>query len=324
MHHADSVITAMSVKALTEFDFLQMEKAISYLSDINEELNRLNGDLSLLTQSAKAETARESVNIFISSVMNKPSNDRNPILVDFCQSLLTFFKNIRLSSTERRHLITSILPDFRASKERFTQMVDVARNKHQIDNFKRQMSGAGFTNITIIKPLDNEGVPVAWNIHANLGLLAGLLMSLAVQSSEIDHCLTITNSSARLSCYDQAVGYQDGAAERVVSKAIILNSATPANSQTIEKPIAKKVTVTAAQKAYDSVIANSLTMKIIKVITSKRKKVYYYTDTGRVFRKNTDRTVDFKVNDQVKIEKGFLAAQFLRNQNDTKIKVRRN
>jgi len=165
MHHADSVITAMSVKALTEFDFLQMEKAISYLSDINEELNRLNGDLSLLTQSAKAETARESVNIFISSVMNKPSNDRNPILVDFCQSLLTFFKNIRLSSTERRHLITSILPDFRASKERFTQMVDVARNKHQIDNFKRQMSGAGFTNI-IIKPLNNEGVPVAWNIHA--------------------------------------------------------------------------------------------------------------------------------------------------------------
>ncbi len=156
----------------------------------------------------------------------------------------------------------------------------------------------------------------------NLALLAGLLMSLAVQSSEIDHCLTITNSSARLSCYDQAVGYQDGAAERVVSKAIILNSATPPNSQTIEKPIAKKVTVTAAQKAYDSVIANSLTMKIIKVITSKRKKVYYYTDTGRVFRKNTDRTVDFKVNDQVKIEKGFLAAQFLRNQNDTKIKVK--
>jgi hypothetical protein len=98
--------------------------------------------------------------------MNKSATDRNPILVDFCQSLLTFFKNIRLSSTERRHLITSILPDFRASKERFTQMVDVARNKHQIDNFKRQMSGAGFTNITI-KSLDNEGVPVAWNIHAN-------------------------------------------------------------------------------------------------------------------------------------------------------------
>ena len=166
MHHADSVITAMSVKALTEFDFLQMEKAIGYLSDINGELNRLNGDLSLLAQSIKAENARDSVNTFISSVMNKSATDRNPILVDFCQALLTFFKNIRLSSKERMYLISSILPDFYASKERFTQMVDVARNKQQIDNFKRQMSSAGFTNI-IIKPLNNEGVPVAWDIHAN-------------------------------------------------------------------------------------------------------------------------------------------------------------
>ena len=165
MHHADSVITAMSVKALTEFDFAQMDNAISYLTDINSELNKLNGDLTLLTQSAKAEAARESVNTFISSVMNKSATERNPILVDFCQALLTFFKKIKLPPTERLQIIDSILPDFHASKERFTQMVDVARNQQQIENFKRQMSDAGFTNIDI-QPLNNEGVPVAWNIHA--------------------------------------------------------------------------------------------------------------------------------------------------------------
>jgi SAM-dependent methyltransferase len=165
MHHADSVITAMSAKALTEFDFALMEKAVAYLTDINDELNRLNSDLTQLSQSAKAETARESVNVFISSVMNKPTTERNPIMVDFCQALLTFFKQIRLPVEERARLITEILPDFYASKERFSQMVDVARNKRQIDNFKRQMSGAGFTNIKI-HPLHNEGVPVAWNIHA--------------------------------------------------------------------------------------------------------------------------------------------------------------
>tara|TARA_B110001450_G_scaffold248806_1_gene265385 strand:+ start:1017 stop:1514 length:498 start_codon:yes stop_codon:yes gene_type:complete len=152
-------------------------------------------------------------------------------------------------------------------------------------------------------------------------LLAGLFLSLAVQSNDISHCLTITNSSNRLSCYDQAHGFEDGTDERVLSKAITIDSATPASHQTIESPIVKKDTVTAAQKAYDSVIANALTMKVVKVVTTKRKKVYYYTDTGRVFRKNTDRTVTFKVNDQIKIEKGFLAAQFLRNQNGTKIKV---
>ena len=165
MHHADSVITAMSVKALSEFDFALMEEAVAYLTDINDELNRLNSDLTQLSQSAKAETARESVNVFISSVMNKPTTERNPIMVDFCQALLTFFKQIRLPVEERARLITEILPDFYASKERFSQMVDVARNKRQIDNFKRQMSGAGFTNIKI-HPLHNEGVPVAWNIHA--------------------------------------------------------------------------------------------------------------------------------------------------------------
>ena len=156
----------------------------------------------------------------------------------------------------------------------------------------------------------------------NLALLAGLLMSLAVQSNEINHCLKITNSSARLSCYDQAFGYKDGTSEQVVSKAIITQTATIATPAPAERPIAKKVAVTAAQKAYDLVIANSLTMKIVKVSTNKRKNVYYHTDTGRVFRKNTDRTVTFRVNDQVKIEQGFLAAQFLINQDGTKIKIK--
>jgi len=156
----------------------------------------------------------------------------------------------------------------------------------------------------------------------NLALLAGLLMSLAVQSNEINHCLKITNSSARLSCYDQAFGYKDGTSEQVVSKAITMQAATIATPAPAERPIAKKVAVTAAQKAYDLVIANSLTMKIVKVSTNKRKNVYYHTDTGRVFRKNTDRTVTFRVNDQVKIEQGFLASQFLINQDGTKIKIK--
>jgi|TARA_B110000908_G_scaffold84486_1_gene100912 hypothetical protein len=155
----------------------------------------------------------------------------------------------------------------------------------------------------------------------NLALLAGLLMSLAVQSNEINQCLKITNSSARLSCYDQAFGYKDGTAEQVVTKAITTKPSKMVLTPPADMPITEKVTVTAAQNAYNLVIANSLTMKIVKVSTNKRKNVYYHTDTGRVFRKKTDRIVTFKVNDQVKIEKGFLAAQFLKNQNGTKVKV---
>jgi SAM-dependent methyltransferase len=166
MHHAKSVITEMSVKALTEFDFDQMEKVITYINDINDELNQFQGDLKALSQSTKAEAAREAVNEFISSVMNKSTEERNPILVDFSQSVLLFFKKVRETEQQRRDFIDGILPDFHASKERFTQMVNVARNDKQIETFKTQLMDAGFNNVKI-DPINNEGVPVAWNVHAN-------------------------------------------------------------------------------------------------------------------------------------------------------------
>jgi len=155
-----------------------------------------------------------------------------------------------------------------------------------------------------------------------LTLLIGLFISVSAQSNSIDHCLKITNSSDRLSCYDQAFGYKSEVGAEVISTAVTVNTVEKSTTPPIEKPVAKKTTVNAAQKAYDLVIANSRTMKLVKVTTNKRKKVYYYTDTGRVFRKNTDRTVTFKVNDQVRIENGFLAAQFLINQAGTKIKIK--
>jgi len=166
MHHAKSVITEMSVKALTEFDFEQMEKIVSHINMINDQLNQCQGDLKALSQSTKAETARESVNEFISALMNQSTAERNPILVDFSQSILAFFKKIRLPEQQRRDFIDGILPDFHASKERFFQMVKVARNDKQIKAFKTQLTDAGFINVKI-DPINNEGVPVAWNVHAN-------------------------------------------------------------------------------------------------------------------------------------------------------------
>lgn len=166
MHYAGSVITEMSIKALTEFDFKKMETVMANINAINNELNQNKGDLAALSKSVKAEAAREAVNQFISSVMNKSDAERNPILVDFSQSALAFFKKIRQPEQSRRDFIDSILPDFHASKERFHQMVNVARNDKQIKIFESQLTNAGFTNIEI-HPINNEGAPVAWNIHAN-------------------------------------------------------------------------------------------------------------------------------------------------------------
>ena len=58
------------------------------------------------------------------------------------------------------------MPDFYASKERFRQMVEVARNTDEIEIFRENMTNAGFSEV-IIEPMNKDGKPVAWKITAN-------------------------------------------------------------------------------------------------------------------------------------------------------------
>ncbi|MDG1163895.1 MAG: class I SAM-dependent methyltransferase, partial [Porticoccaceae bacterium] len=119
MHHAGSVITEMSVKALGEFDFELMESVVSKLEEIDRELNKLGGDPAELVRSSIAHKARDVVNDFVSSIMNLDQSERNPISVDFAKAVLTYFKKLRLSEVDRQAYISGILVDFHSSKERF-------------------------------------------------------------------------------------------------------------------------------------------------------------------------------------------------------------
>jgi len=166
MHHSGSVITDMSEKALGEFDFESMTTIVDHLKTINSELNKLKGKLAKLKKSEVAEHARIQVNEFVSNTMNESSDDRNPILVDFCVMVLGFFKKIQQPRQERKDYLESIMPDFYASKERFRQMVEVARNADEIEIFKENMTNAGFSEV-IIEPMNKDGKPVAWKITAN-------------------------------------------------------------------------------------------------------------------------------------------------------------
>lgn len=165
MHHAGSVITEMSVKALGEFDFELMESVVSKLEEIDRELNKLGGDPAELVRSSIAHKARDVVNDFVSSIMNLDQSERNPISVDFAKAVLTYFKKLRLSEVDRQAYISGILVDFHSSKERFRQMVDVARNQEEIKEFEQKLALAGFNNVTA-KELLKDGAPVAWNIKA--------------------------------------------------------------------------------------------------------------------------------------------------------------
>lgn len=154
-------------------------------------------------------------------------------------------------------------------------------------------------------------------------LLIGLTVSVAAQSSDVNDCLSIADNRARLACYDRTLGYTGPSPTMTMTNNSVANTpAVGAITRTPEKPAAQVGTVAAAQSAYDQVIANSLSMRVTKVHTTKSRKVYYYTDTGRIFRKTSERPISFEVNDQVNIEGGFLGAQFLRNQDGKKIKIR--
>jgi len=166
IHHAGSVITAMSAKAMGEFDFALMERVITDLQVIDTVLVKYKGDISRLEKSAKAQAAREKINQFISSVMNVKPSDRNPILLDFANAVLVYFKKLRLTRLERKTYIESILIDFHASKERFRQMVNVARDDRSIGDVEALLQQSGFNNISV-SVLTNQGEPVAWNIKAN-------------------------------------------------------------------------------------------------------------------------------------------------------------
>jgi SAM-dependent methyltransferase len=166
MHHSGSVITEMSQKALGEFDFELMKSVIDNLEIINSELNKLHGKLPKLQKSKIAETARENVNTALGSIMNKPASSRNPILVDFSVATLGFFKIIQQSKSDRKDYLDSILPDFYSSKERFSQMVNVARDEQEIKTFEKNMIDAGFSEV-IIESMDKDEKPVAWKITAS-------------------------------------------------------------------------------------------------------------------------------------------------------------
>jgi hypothetical protein len=166
MHHSGSVITQMSQKALGEFDFELMKSVINNLEIINSELNKLHGKLPKLQKSKVAETARENVNTALGSFMNKPPSSRNPILVDFSVATLGFFKIIQQSKSDRKDYLDSILPDFYSSKERFSQMVNVARDEQEIKTFEKNMVDAGFSEV-IIESMDKDEKPVAWKITAS-------------------------------------------------------------------------------------------------------------------------------------------------------------
>lgn len=165
IHHAGSDITTMSKKAVGEFDYDTIAEGVESLCVIDSELNRLGGNPAELTSSASANLARDKINSLVSSVVNVDEAERNAILVDFCQQVLRYFKMLREDAGTRADYLDSIVPDFRASEERFKQMLSVAKTEEEIKRLVDFVESRGFSSV-FFKEVEYKGRPVAWEINA--------------------------------------------------------------------------------------------------------------------------------------------------------------
>lgn len=145
-----------------------------------------------------------------------------------------------------------------------------------------------------------------------------IVLTSCANASEANRCVSIVDDLERLSCYDSLFIDQS-----IEPKVIELD--------TIKKPVEnlkkteselEDATIKAAQDAYNQVIEDAKAMIVAKVAEGRNKKVYYYMNNDRIFRKNTSRSATFRVDDIVELEGGALGAQFLINQNGKRIKVK--
>jgi len=166
VHHSSSVITEMSEKAVSEFDFDLVAKLSALLADIDSELNRL-GAVEELPKSTIACEAREAINTEVSNIMNRPADQRNAISVDLAMNVLGYFKIIRQDAKSRAELIGGLMPSFRASQERFKQMLAVAKGQAGIEELAQELKEAGFGKVdySVVEENNRE---VAWSVSASL------------------------------------------------------------------------------------------------------------------------------------------------------------
>lgn len=161
-------------------------------------------------------------------------------------------------------------------------------------------------------------------------VLTGVLsLTSMAQSQQIDSCLEIISDQQRLACYDQAHGYTDKTTfERPISISNSGKAKTEAGDLSRQSgPLpsgaaSNRAALVEAQQAYDSVLADAVTMTVTEVRETKSRQRYFFTDNGRTFKRITSRDISFRVFDSVKIEGGVLGSMFLINQDDLKIKVK--
>lgn len=169
LHHADSVVTSMSARALTEYSEEDLRGVIDALNIISSECDKIPSLADLKTNS-EAEKARMSINRFADKYLSDTDpKTANATMFEFMTNALKCFKMMGSSSMERRAFIASLAYEHKASHERFRQMVAVAFDDSGIEQLQVILRNLGFveTKVNVIQA-DNE--ILAWELFTNKSL----------------------------------------------------------------------------------------------------------------------------------------------------------
>ena len=187
---------------------------------------------------------------------------------------------------------------------------------------------------------------------------SSILLSSFAQSQSVEACRQEVDDSARLACYDALFAadqltsvedrvevFEPSAAEMAsnssesasveataVAVAPVVNQVNAAEPAPVsvqsdvaatEEDVSVDDAVAAkAQEAYDEVIANAQTLIVSDVRRNSRRQVFFATEQGRTFRRESGSYASFKEGDQLSIETGMMSSMFLVNQDGLRIKVK--
>jgi hypothetical protein len=197
--------------------------------------------------------------------------------------------------------------------------------------------------------MGNKRVKIITRLMALL-FVGGAAHALASPES----CTRIESADERLACYDSyfmtSVTTEGGAVEGDVASETSVTSNTElsdaslveaSSAEQMEAPVgatseavvgsaASDVELSAevvaeaetkAREAYEQVITDAQTLTISAVQRTRRGSVFFQTEQGRTFKRETSRNVYFSDGDRVTIERGVFSSLFLENQDGLRIKV---
>jgi ubiquinone/menaquinone biosynthesis C-methylase UbiE len=164
LHHADSVVTSMSQRAISEYNSDDLDRVIDALSTISAERDK-TPSLADLGSNPKAEEGRKTINRMADKYLTDTDiKTANATMFEFMTDALKFFKMMGAPGQDRRLFISSLAEEHRASHERFKQMVSVAFNDSAIENLKLKLLELGFTDTSVSVIYSKDDI-LAWELN---------------------------------------------------------------------------------------------------------------------------------------------------------------